>query len=41
LFLPFITYTLFDKIRDKGKIVSDWYQGGGEVRERGGGRGKK
>jgi hypothetical protein len=33
LFLPIIAYTLFNKIRDKGKIVSAGYRGGGGKRE--------
>jgi hypothetical protein len=37
LFLPIIAYTLFNKIRDKGKIVSAGYQEGGGEREGAGG----
>jgi hypothetical protein len=33
LFLPIIAYTLFNKISDKGKIVSAGYQWGGGKRE--------
>jgi hypothetical protein len=33
LFLPIIAYTLFNKIRDKDKIVSAGYQGGVGERE--------
>jgi hypothetical protein len=33
LFLPTIAYTLFNKIRDKGQIVSAGYRGGVGKRE--------
>jgi hypothetical protein len=33
LFFPIIAYTLYNKIRDKGKIVSAGYWGGGGERE--------
>jgi hypothetical protein len=33
LFLPKIAYALFNKIRNKGKIVSAGYRGGGRERE--------
>jgi hypothetical protein len=32
-------YSLFNKIRDKGKIVSAWYRGGRGGEGRGGGKG--
>jgi hypothetical protein len=39
LVLPVIAYTLFNKIGDKGKIVSAWYRGGREGERGGGGKG--
>jgi hypothetical protein len=33
LFLPIIAYTLYNKIRNKGKIVSAVYWGGGGEKE--------
>jgi hypothetical protein len=36
LFLPIIAYTLFNKIRDKGKIVSAGHGGRGRGRGEGG-----
>jgi hypothetical protein len=35
LILPIIAYTLFNKIRDKDKIVFAWYQGVRELGEGG------
>jgi hypothetical protein len=34
-------YSLFSKIRDKGRTVSAWKRGDGGERERAGGRGEK
>jgi hypothetical protein len=43
LVLPVIAYTLFNKSRDKGKIVCAWWRGGRERerRCRGKGRGRE
>jgi hypothetical protein len=41
LFLLIIVYTLFNKIRDKGRTVSAWKQGGRRGKGRKWGRGEE